>query len=42
VDNYQYGFWDTSRKSVKDDFVTPKIGIDIVSNPEHVSKGIVG
>ena len=42
VDNYQYGFWDTSRKSVKNDFVAPKIGIDIVSNPEHVSKGIVG
>lgn len=42
VDNYQYGFWDTSRKSVKDNVINPKIGVDIVSNPEHTSKGVVG
>ena len=42
IDNYQYGFWDTSRNSIKEDVVQPKIGINIVANPEHRSIGVVG
>jgi hypothetical protein len=42
LDNYEYGFWDTSRKSIKDNVIKPKIGVDIVSNPEHISIGVVG
>ena len=42
IDNYQYGFWDTARQSIKDKVTTPKIGVDIVSNPEHISIGVVG
>ena len=42
IDNYQYGFWDTSRKSLKNNVVEPKIGVDLVLNAEHTSKGVTG
>lgn len=41
LDNYTYGFWDTSRTSTSK-IQKPKIGIDLVLNPEHVSTGVVG
>ena len=41
LDNYTYGFWDTSKKP-ESKIQKPKIGIDLVLNPEHVSTGVVG
>lgn len=41
IDNYTYGFWDTANVG-KPNISKPKIGIDLVLNPEHISKGVVG
>lgn len=41
IDNYTYGFWDTANVG-KPNISKPKIGIDLVLNPEHTSKGVVG
>lgn len=41
LDNYTYGFWDTSKTSTSR-VQKPKIGVDLVLNPEHVSTGVVG
>lgn len=41
LDNYTYGFWDTA-KTPRSRVSKPKIGIDLVLNPEHTSKGVIG
>lgn len=41
LDNYTYGFWDTANVG-KPNTSKPKIGIDLVLNPEHISTGVVG
>ena len=41
LDNYTYGFWDTA-KNPESKTVKPKIGVDLVLNPQHVSTGVVG
>lgn len=41
LDNYTYGFWDTA-KIPKSRVAKPKVGIDLVLNPEHVSNGVIG
>ena len=41
LDNYQYGFWDTSAKPGSK-VETPKVGVENVLNPEHTSLGVVG
>ena len=41
LDNYTYGFWDTAKKPTSR-VQKPEIGIDLVLNPEHTSKGIIG
>ena len=41
LDNYTYGFWDTSRTPTSR-VQKPKVGVDLVLNPEHVSTGVVG
>ena len=41
LDNYEYGFWDiyqTPTSKVKN----PNFNLDVVANPEHISKGVIG
>lgn len=42
LDNYTYGFWDTAGANDSKKVSKPKIGIDLVLNPEHISTGVIG